>query len=145
MDSPGEGRVSEWNEATLKVVRLHEIQGTINLLKMDPLGMTDGKFNYVWLANNVDALYGEGYSKYSRGEREKVDKIRKMVFECLKYFPPHEESVEESLAGEKKTFNLNKKNFDMLMELIEAFVREVKDANDKHGLTTKNRTTEGLF
>jgi hypothetical protein len=140
-----QGKVSEWNEATLKIIRLHEIQGTINLLKMDPLGRSDGKFNYVWLINNVDALYGEGYSKYTTKERAEVDKIRKLTFDCLKYMPPHKNTKTEGFNVARSAYLLNKYNYDMLMELIEMFVRKVKDLNDDHGLTTKNKGTGGLF
>lgn len=140
------GKFSEWNEATLKVIRLHEIQSTINMLKMDPLGITNGKFNYVWLANNVDTLYGEGYSKYSKTERKEVDRLRKLTFDCLKFMPPHKVNNQEGMGNSKKTYVLNKENFDRFMDILELFVRRVKDLNDEHGLTTKNRNeTEGLF
>jgi len=140
-----QGKVSEWNEATLKIIRLHEIQGTINLLKMDPLAMTDGKFNYIWLANNIDALYGEGYSKYTNKEREAVDKLRTMVFNSIKFCPPHKKQSQESLSATRTAFILDNKNYEMLMDLLERFVRKVKDLNDDHGLTTKNKGHTGLF
>ena len=140
-----DGKVSEWNEATLKVIRLHELQGTINLLKMDPLGRTDGKFNYVWLANNADALYGEGYIKYTDKERTEVDKLRDMMYNSLKYFPPHKKNINDSMGSSSITFVIDNDNYEMLLNIIEHFLRIIKKCNDDHGLTTKNRETGGLF
>lgn len=139
------GKVSEWNEGTFKTIRLHEIQGTINLLKMDPMGRSEGRFNYEWLLNNIDALYGEGYSKYTKDERDRVDRIRKACYDSLKLLPPHKTTIENSMGRAKTIHILNKQNFEHFMELIELFVRDVKDFNDDHGLTTKNRGEGGLF
>lgn len=139
------GKVSEWNEATLKIIRLHELQQTINMLKMNPLQRTDGKFNYEWLLNNIDALYGEGYSKYTPTERKTVDRLRKMAFDSLKYLPPHYRTQQDKVASSQTAFVLNTKNYEMLMEILEKFVRKVKDLNDDHGLTTKNKGHGGLF
>ena len=139
------GKVSEWNEATLKVIRLHDIQSTINILKMDPLTRNNGKFNYEWLAKAVDSLYGEGYSKYTEKERTKVDRIRKLMLDILKYTPPHKQILIEGHSKQKKSYVLNNNSFERLMEIVEMFERIVKDYNDDHGLTTKNRDTGGLF
>ena len=135
----GQGKVSEWNEAMLKVMRLHEIQSAINLLKIDPLIITEGKFNYKLLAYNVERLYGEGYSKYSKEEREDVDKIQKLVFGSLRFLPPHINEIEYSLKCSSSIPIFNEDNFNRVMALIEMFERIVKDLNDKHGLTTKNK------
>jgi len=140
-----EGRISEWNEATLKVIRLHEIQDAINNFKMNPLGITQGRFNYEWFAKNVEALYGEGYSKYDSKERKKCDEVRKLVFWALENQPPCYFNKDESVVEESKSFIVDKDRLNNFMELLEIYVRLVKDYNDKHGLTTKNKKSGGLF
>ena len=40
------GLTSEWNEGTFKSIRLHETQEVLNALRMNPLGFSQGKFNY---------------------------------------------------------------------------------------------------
>ena len=75
-----DGRESEWNEANLKSERLHEAQRLINYFKMNLLGVTDGKYNYLWYAKNVEILMGEGRSKYNETEYSKLIEISKNIF-----------------------------------------------------------------
>jgi len=138
-----EGRISEWNEGTFKSSRLHETQDNINALRIDPLSFTDGKFNYEWLFSFIDNLYHEGYSKYSKKEREEVDNIREVIIKAIRYLPPTTIVIEESYEGNKKGFIVDPEKYDKLMEIIMLFERKVKDYNDKHGLTTTNRMEHG--
>lgn len=140
-----DGKESEWNEANLKSERLHEAQKIINYSKMNPLGITDGKYNYIWLAKNIEILMGEGRSKYSPHEKKEVDKLREYVNKSLKFRSPHIPITIETLSGKKQSFVFDSKNFDFLMELLYQFEMLVRDYNDKHGLTTKNKGTSGLF
>ena len=140
-----QGKESEWNEATLKIIRLHEIQTAINLLKINPLGRSNGEWNYKHILTMIDNLYGEGYSKYSPREREEVDRLKRLCHEALKYLPPHLLEVEETIGKDKKMYLFNKQNYEMLDGLMEAYISRVRVLNDDHGLTTKNKGTSGLF
>ena len=63
-----EGNISEWNEASFKSMRLHYAQSIINYAKLSPLDQSQmGKgFNYNLWITNIDILYDEGKSKYSK-------------------------------------------------------------------------------
>lgn len=137
------GLVSKWNEASLKSERLHETQVIMNSLKTDPLAITNGKFNYVWLVYHIDILYHEGYSKYSAKEREDVDKTRKLIFDVIEYVTPTRVVQNQSMAGSVQSFSVDREKYNKMMDLILIFERKVKDANDKHGLTTYNEEEEG--
>ena len=139
------GKVSEWNEATLKIVRLHEIQATINLLKVDPMARADGKFHYELLLRMIDNLYGEGFSKYTPNEKKEVDKIQKLAKKLIRELPPHQLIISESHSAPKRKYKINQENLDMLMDVLDMFERKVKELNDDHGLTTKNKGHGGLF
>ena len=139
------GMESEWNEASLKSRRLDEIQSLMNFLKMNLLGMTEGTHNYIQLLRSIDLLYGEGRSKYSDKEKESVDKLRDLAGNYLKFMPPHTPIQNSSLAETRMTYLFNQKNYEKLMDILYHFEMRVKDLNDQHGLTTKNKGTAGLF
>ena len=139
------GKESEWNEATFKSKRLHDIQELINYLRMNPLGFTDGKRNYVLLKSTIEALYGEGRSKYESSEKKELDALKIQIDKALKYMPPHIRLKSNSFKGIKISYSFNEKNYEMLMNLLYDFEMKVKDYNDDHGLTTKNKGSSGLF
>lgn len=141
----GSGKESEWNEANFKSKRLHDLQEAINYLKSNPLGMTDGKFNYEWLAKNIEALYGEGRSKYSPKEKEEMDNLRELVIKSMKFLPPQVLSYHDSLVKSQRSYMLVQKNYDILLNLLYIFEMKARDLNDEHGLTTRNKGTAGLF
>lgn len=140
-----DGKDSEWNEASFKSKRLSDIQERINYFKTNLLGLTDGNFNYSCYEKEIESLLGEGRSKYSEKEKKEVDKLRGIANKTLKLMPPHIPSSHKSLDGTKPSYIFNKKNYDNLLELLYKFEMRIKDLNDEHGLTTKNRTTEDLF
>jgi len=141
----GEGKESEWNEATLKSKRLNEVQERMNFWKINPKGITTGCFNYIYLLKDIENLYGEGRSKYSDKEKEEVDKLKEFINKILKLMPPHIKSNRITISSNNSTFLFCDKNYEMFMNLLYDFEMRVKDLNDNHGLTTRNKTTEGLF
>ena len=140
-----EGKESEWNEATFKSKRLHDIQELINYLRMNSMGITDGNWNYVLLLRNIETLYGEGRSKYKDKEKDELDNLKDFINKTLKFMPPHINFKVRTFSSEKGTSNFNQGNFDILMKLLYEFEMKVKDYNDDHGLTTRNKGTSGLF
>jgi hypothetical protein len=134
-----EGRESEWNEASFKAKRLDEIQERLNYFKNNIVGITDTKHNYIWYLRSIEALYGEGVSKYSSKEIEECEALKKLANNILRFTSPHIPTRKSSLAGVKEGYNFNQKNYDMLMDILWKFEMKVKDLNDKHGLTTGNK------
>lgn len=140
-----DGKESEWNEATLKSKRLNNIQERMNLWKINPLGLTGGKFNYCFLLKDIENLYGEGRSKYSKKEKEELDALKIFCNKTLKFMPPHLTCKSHKLGNQNSTHLFEEKNYDMLMSLLYEFEMKVRDYNDDHGLTTKNKGAVGLF
>ena len=141
-----EGQISEWNEGTLKSIRLHEAQQMINLAKVDLLRrLPDGSHNYdLWFAG-INNLYGEGYSKYKETERVEVDKVYDLIQSLLAFLPPFKYASEDSFNGKKQREILNAENWKSIKKLGEIFEKKVKIYNDAHGFSTKNQGTKGMF
>lgn len=142
---PEDFKESEWNEANLKMKRLHDAQERINYYKRDAKGMTDGKFNYEWWIKDIEVLYGEGHAKYSLTEITTVDRLKKLTNEKLRLSPPHSSVRIGHASGVHRGWIINENSLRVLLSLIESFEETVKQYNDKHGLSTKNRGTGGLF
>jgi len=145
-DYSKDGRESEWNEAALKSKRLDDIQKLINMLRLDPLIRTGNKFNYQYLLLTIGLLYGEGRSKYSDNEKIEVDNIKQVCIDTLKYHPPHTLKINSSLNKNIKiSYLINQEYFEKFMDLLDFYENKVKDYNDAHGLTTKNKRKGGMF
>ena len=145
MGYDNDGKESEWNEATFKSKRLHEIQELINYYKMNPLGVTDGKFNYDNLLKAIEVLYGEGRSKCTTKEKNEMDNILILCRKAINLMPPHSPCRKDSIKGSSISYMYNEKNYKMLSDLLYDFEMRVRDLNDDHGLTTKNKQSGGMF
>lgn len=149
MDDKGayKGEISEWNEGTLFSIRMHEAKEMINYSKINPLEISpfNQKFNYEnWIAG-ISILYEEGYAKYSPTELEDVNKVKKLIVARIQHMPIHIKKRISSFSGTTQTLVPDYKNWEALRRLIEIYEQKVKYYNDKRGMGTRNRTTEGLF
>ena len=112
---------------------------------INPFQKSGGKFNYEIAFDAVRILYGEGMSKYSDSEHEECITLKKEIERIL---------VEDVPCSTKKTYRngqyvnaiiINKTKWNELKTKIEDFEYKVKFYNDKHGLSTRNVGTKGLF
>ena len=139
------GRDSEWHEAQLKPLRLHDSQNLINYYRRYPLMKSDGKFNYENWFIECTVLRGEGNSKYADAEVLKVVRIEQIIRDLLRLAPAHRIVKVGRMGSERVTYIFNQKNYDNLFHLISKYEYLIKDLNDKHGLTTSNKQTGGYF
>lgn len=137
--------VSEWNEAMFKMKRLHEAQERINFWKRDKKGITDGKFHYVWWFEDCDVLFGEGKAKYKVEEKKECERIKKIIQYKIDRDCPHSKIVVSRSSGKSEGFVVDEMKYIKLIELIQNFEDSCKLYNDKHGLSTKNQGSSGLF
>jgi hypothetical protein len=137
--------VSEWNEAMFKMKRLHEAQERINFWKRDKKAITDGKFHYEWWFEDCDVLLGEGKAKYKVDEKKECERIKKIIQFKLDNTPPHSRIIVANSGGRSEGYVLDEKRFKEVVELVQKFEDLAKEYNDKHGLSTKNQGSSGLF
>lgn len=133
------GLISEWNEGTFKSTRLHEIQEIINSLRLDPLGQTNGKFNYEMMFLIINNLYHEGYSKYNDKEIKECDTYMNAIKYIINHDSPTIKESKQEIAGVNNTVLVDKIRLNKLLDLLMKFERLIKRYNDEHGLTTANR------
>lgn len=139
------GEISEWNEGDFKNLRLHQAQDIINQSVINPFGKFQfgslTKWGYELRLDGINILFGEGMQKYSDDEYKKTIELKKAVEELI------EKNVVCSTikSNGRIGVSINKNNWKKIKEKIEEFEYEVKYLNDKHGLSTRNVGTKGMF
>ena len=134
-----DGQVSEWNEAMLKMVRIHKIQTEINIAMMNPLQKAEGQnYNYIVTFNLLIRLYHEGKPKYSSKEILEVDLLKDAIENLLERFPVHQTKINNGYNGKQKVDIYHSGNWKLIKGLLEVFESKIKLYNDVHGLSTKN-------
>ena len=139
------GSISEWNEGTLKSLRLHESSELINYYKIDPLKKFGNKWSFELWISAINNLYGEGASKYAQNEKEYINRIKILLNQSLILKPPVRTVIDAGLGARKTRSFVIMENWNQLQVLIELFEDKIRTLNDMHGLSTRNQTTGGLF
>lgn len=135
------GSISEWNEGNFKNLRLHEAQQLINMGKINPFGMSENgtSWNYQVWKSGIDILYGEGQSKYSEGEIDEIDNIQELIETILRIKPPFKTITEHSYIGTNNNFVPITENQRKIEKFLKLYEKKVKEYNDAHGLSTRNK------
>jgi hypothetical protein len=138
MYTTSDGEMSEWNEALLKMKRLHELQTEINRCSINPLLKHPliNEYNFIIWFRSLCALYSEGNAKYKKEEVEELNQMKSVIEDFMDSLPIVQNKKEAN--GKVKTVT-NKKNWKLLKATIERFEYKVRLYNDKHGLSTKNK------
>ncbi len=138
------GSISEWNEGNFKNLRLHEAQEMINMGKVDPFSYcSEGtSWNYqIWKAG-IDILFGEGSSKYKDTEIKEVEKICSFYDQFLVAKPPFKQITEHHIDSQGTKFIPNQENQKKIKKILQMYEKIVKQYNDDHGLSTRNKEEE---
>lgn len=146
IDTKDTGSISEWNEGNFKNLRLHEAQEMINYGKVNPFTASEDRTSWrfqLWKAG-IDVLFGEGAAKYGTDEKKKAIKIKSMVETFIALKPPFRTIIDVSIDGKNSKFipvSTNQKEIKQLLEIYELIIKEY---NDIHGLSTRNKEEEDI-
>lgn len=140
-DYTNSGTVATFNEAALKMIRIHELQHMINrvrfsLLDKDPIA---GVYNYKIMMANLESLYKEVRAKMSDSEKAIGDKWRDVV-EGLNNSLPIERKTPKELYGSKKiTTWIDQNSWALMRGALFRFEDFIVDMLEQHGLSTPNK------
>lgn len=138
------GEISDWNEGNFKSIRLHQAQTLINMAKSNPFVKQDGKWMYEWWFSGSIIVFGEGVQKYGEKEKEKCILLKKEI-ETIIDESNSKPIITNITSGNRKGTSVDMERWKELKEKIEEFEWLVKEYNDKHGLSTRNVKSGGLF
>lgn len=130
-----------FNEGVLIAYRLDTIQSRINSVRVNPLfwNPEQNTYNYnIWFGDLCSLLH-EAWSKLTDDEKIIIDKLRVLIDDYLRYFPPHKIIVNEGLNEHK--LKINYSNWEKIKKLLFIFEKDIKVYLDRHGLA--NPDVEG--
>ena len=138
------GLQSIFNEAALKMQRIHESQNLINSLNVNLLmfNSSAGKYNYEVVASEYFNLLDEAWGKLDTNGKTEGKKWKKLLMESLETIPIYSVEYEEGFGDKKKITKLNKKNWDIVRSILFDFGTFVREKLEKHGLSGANRDDE---
>jgi hypothetical protein len=130
--------VSGYNEASYKMLRLHESQRRISYVNQDLLKYYQEFYGYGYIVKKteIENLMQEVWGKLDQANKDKVNLYRKLLDDLLDLYPVHEMKRVTNVEGEKKTNNVNKENFKKLKELLFIVHSYVNELLEQAGYST---------
>ena len=131
----GDGSLSKFNEASLKILRINAIQSTINECNVNLLGINleVGKYNYEVKFDCINSLFVEISAQLSDKEIDSVQKLRKNIKKLMKTKPVHD-NVKNMVTHEINK-KVNASNWDTIEELLFDYDILIKRYMKKHNIS----------
>lgn len=135
------GLISNYNEASLKVLRIHRSQEVINLLRTNLLGKDalTNKYNYEIVISELISLVGEVKSKMSSTEKEMASQWREKIIDMVESSSIQKIILKVGLQGRGLYVKTDRKAWCELRKNIFAMEDFAKDMLDKHGFGSPNQ------
>lgn len=135
-----DGKKSIFNAGIAQTERIDSLQRAINAARFNPLQINPETmtYNYEVLINANEGLLNEAWAKLTQEEQTKVLYIRKIIREFVKQYPP-------IYRNDKGEVDMNKENYDKLLQLLFIYEQANKELLDAHNLNAPNAEEEGYF
>jgi len=130
-------KVSEFNSAALKMIRLNKIQDTINQVNGNLLmfNVNFGLYNYVLKKNMIESLLQEVESKLDDQERKDAVFAQKVINDFMETYPIMQKGKQGYFSNNQLT--PHPENWKKLQQLLFAYESLVRKLIDAHGMDTK--------
>jgi hypothetical protein len=135
------GSESTFNEAALKMKRIHDSQELINSLMINLLSYNNvaGKYNYEIVCSEYLNLLNEVFGKLSDKERKESLKWRTCLIEFLETKPVFTMVKEDTFDGPRRANKLDKNNWDFIRKFLFDFGDKVRVYLEEHGYSSPNK------
>ena len=132
---------SAFNEAILKMQRIHKVQEQINELRTNMLAFNTmyNKYNYEIIISDLISLGYEVSPLMKPKELEEFFRFRRLVDDLLSYKPIHEQIRQNSLGESKTNKKINEANWKTLREVMLLFEDFARKQIDVHGLASPKK------
>lgn len=152
MESYEDVKRSNFNEAALKMTRIHKLQDTINLCSTNKLGffviqtennsITTTQRNYEVIFQCINQLYQEVYPKCSEEERKETNKKRNILIEYMRDYNPYTTLIK--INGDVVSI-FNQGNWVVFEEELTSYESDIRNLLEVHQLSGRNmEDDEGL-
>ena len=133
------GKVSNWNEGALQMLRFHELQKEINECNTNPLAFNGDRnlYNYEIILHNNNSLFSEASPKFKDKEKALGLLRKKMIESFLESNPIHINKPNLNHEVETMFSNPNWLRLRMMLFEYNLYVRGLLDA---HKLTSPDKS-----
>ena len=137
-NSTSDGITSTFNEASLKMMRIHENQKIINRLRPNMLLWIAeyNKYAYQVVIAELMSLMMEVFGKMSVAQKKDAKKFRGYLTTVLELLPVYQYNITKSITGEHNNKSINIKNWTTTKELIFAVEDFIQANLEEHGYTS---------
>ena len=145
MTNEQEGKISTYNEALLKMMRINESQKTINELWVNPLKYIPelDKFGFEVIVSELFNLLSEVWGKLSSKEKKEVSKQRTEILDFLEEKSIFRFQTFFGVSSSHKVQMVFKENWKQLREILFDFQNYLKELYELHEMSTPNKEGEG--
>ncbi len=140
------GTESNFNEASLKMMRIHNLQDTINKCWLDPTAhdpMT-GKRNYEIIFSCNTQLLQETNPQMDDKEEEKIESLKFAIEQWMKQKPIFTATIKSKWSGAMQE-GINDTNWSILKDFLYKYEKLIRKALNTHGLSVPIKGESGLF
>lgn len=136
-------RQSEWNSASYKMMRLHQIMDKLNKLNQSPLSFdeTNGEENHFLIFRCCDSLYQEVQASLTDTERERAETFRDTLRNSMDKFPIRVQLKRDGKPTQK--FALQQENWDIIKKGLWIYEKMVREFILKAGMDTAESSDFG--
>lgn len=129
-----EDKKSRFNAGVALTERIDALQWAINSARFNPMNTNfeTGTLNYEVMISANEGLFYEAWAKLNVYERKLGKKIKELIYEYLKIYPPV--SIDDK--GNKI---INITNSEKIIKLLNFFEEMNKDFLDKHDLNAPSK------
>lgn len=141
------GQISNFNEASLKMIRIHESQRLINRLRVNMLAM-DGDtrmYHYQILIAELLSLLSEVRPKMNTKEKEKASEWRDKITNLLETLPIVKQYWKDNHRGKQLMSRIDNTSWLTLRKEIFGLEDFVREQIEVHGLSSPNQEMEALW
>ncbi len=130
-----------FNEAVLKMQRIHSAQQVINELRTNQLAWNPNyqKYNYEIIISNLVSLSYEVSPLMKPKELEEFYLLRKLVDDLLAHHPIHEDNKSSNFGETSKQKLIKYKNWNILREVMLKFEDFARKQIEVHGLAAPKK------
>jgi len=139
------GYESAFNEAALKMKRIHESQDVINSMSVNLLmhNYVAEKYNYEIVCAELINLFHEVSGKLSDKEKTEGKRWRDLLIITLEVKPIFTLEYQDGLGERKKYNKHNSENWTFLRKIIFEFGDMIREYLEKHGMSAPNQESDG--
>jgi hypothetical protein len=129
-----ESNKSLFNAGIGQAQQVRELQNTINLARLNPMGVISPDFspNYMVAFTCITSCWLEVKPKCLESERTNVERIKELIENYITLFP----------VVNKKGM-VNQKNLNSIVKLLELYESKVRESLERHELNSPSKADYG--